>query len=95
MRRWWKLRRTLLSAELLVRGIPHSRGGDAVTVFADGLWFDVYPWLREDRRWTWVVDHPHADYDDEHPGWEICRTTGFRFRVDELLAHWQRYQAVA
>ncbi|MEV6562937.1 hypothetical protein AB0M22_44970 [Nocardia sp. NPDC051756] len=88
---WW-LRRALLRAELTVRGVPHTSGGDAVSVQVGGLWFDVYAWLREDVGFTWVVDHPHADPRDEHPGDEIGRRRGFRFRVDELASMWAQCQ---
>ncbi len=58
----------------------------------DGLWFDVYAWLREDAGLTWVVDHPHTELDDEHPGHEIGRCRGFRFPLDQLPVIWARYQ---
>lgn len=88
----FRLRRRLLCAELTCRHIPHSHGGDAVSILIDGLWFDVFAWLhQDDGTWEWVIDHPHADPDDEHPGLEICRTSGFRFRTSEIRAHWDRY----
>ncbi|WP_433598854.1 hypothetical protein ACQPXH_24580 [Nocardia sp. CA-135953] len=88
--RWW--RRQLLRAELTVRGLPHTVGSDAVVVYANGRWFDVYAWLRNGRSFTWAIDYPHAELADEHPGHEIGRQTGFRFRVDQLPELWRRYQ---
>ncbi|BCK57449.1 hypothetical protein [Nocardia wallacei] len=83
-----RLRSWLLVAELTARGIPHARSGDAVVVFADGLWFDVYAWLRVDGTLTWVVDRPHADFEDEYPGWAIGWAEGFRFDVGQLPVMW-------
>ena len=92
--RMWGLRRGLLCAELTVRHIPHRHGGDGVAILRDGLWFDVYPWLRQDDgTWEWVVDYPHGDPDDEHPGQEICRINGFRLRIGEILPSWELWTA--
>lgn len=102
---WWRglrhevvharrLRRALLCAELRGWGVAHTSGGDAVTVRMDGLWFDVYAWLREDASLTWVVDHPHTELDDEYPGHEIGRCRGFRFPLDQLPVMWARYLGV-
>ncbi|MBF6208735.1 hypothetical protein IU483_32400 [Streptomyces gardneri] len=54
----------------------------------------MYAWLREDAGLTWVVDHPHTELDDEHPGHEIGRCRGFRFPLDQLPVMWARYLGV-
>ncbi|MFI6363177.1 hypothetical protein ACIBG0_10555 [Nocardia sp. NPDC050630] len=84
-----RLRLWLLRTELAARGIAHAyHGGDGIAVYSDSQWFDVYPFIRHGRRLTWVVDHPHTDPDDEHPGWEIGWRNGFRFPVSALPQMW-------
>ncbi|MBF6548887.1 hypothetical protein [Nocardia brasiliensis] len=86
-----RIRTAVLCAELRARGVPYRRGGDAVTVLIDQLWYDLYAWTRDDGL-VWVVDHPHADPDDEHPGHEIGRLKGFRVHLDQVFHLWFRYR---
>lgn len=86
-----RLRSAVLCAQLHTHGVPYLRGGDAVAVLMDGLWFDTYAWLR-DGGLVWVVDHPHADPDDEHPGLEIGRLKGFRLDLDKVRHLWWKYR---
>ncbi|WP_280460876.1 hypothetical protein [Nocardia carnea] len=91
---WRRLRRLVLRAELMVRNVPHTVGGDAILVHVDGLWFDVIPWMRDGWALTWLVDHPHVVLDDQHPTWDIGSQTGFRFDIGRLPAMWRQYQAL-
>lgn len=105
---WWRglrhevvharrLRRALLCAELHGRGVAHTSGGDAVTVRVDGLWFDVYAWLREDAGLTWVVDHPQALAPTAPSRQQLCaagdvvaaagRVPGSQLLVDGITDH--------
>ncbi|MFI5783762.1 hypothetical protein [Nocardia sp. NPDC051570] len=86
-----RLRAALLCAELVLRDIPHLASGDVVVIELDGLWWEVFPWLRDGRRLTWIVDFPHPDLEG-HSGHQIGHSHGIRFRVAQIPAMWARYQ---
>jgi len=93
-----RLRRLLLAIELTAKGVPYMIGGDAICVYVDRQWWDIYPYDREKGHrvghYLWVVDYPHDVLDDEsHTGHDIAWPTGFRFDVTQLPALLKAYNA--